>query len=370
VATGANMKCMIFGAGATAYCDIANPERRPPLVRTADFLRIVEKPLSFTLASSDFAERFLNPFCVWAFKRFDNLEYLFTLLFMISLEDSFEEIQTKLRGKYGGESWLDDAVLVAEKLRFAILPRNVIVNLVGLVRDEIQLCLGTAGPHPSPYKFQSLSSQHRKIVGTLKPGDAVISFNWDTVVDYALLNEKLLNEASFKNLFLSTISMPDDYKIEGTPVSLLKPHGSFNWYSTIPTGLMPERIGVFFGKLYEGTEFTIMPPVILPYLFKEPILERLPVFKNEMESAYKVLGDCDELVVIGKQFLAGDKDLAGRIQQACALKQRRTFYVNPTVKNVEWVRYHDEIFNAANIDESNRLFSDMESYIHSVSSQQ
>jgi hypothetical protein len=24
------MKCMIFGAGATAYCDIANPDRRPP----------------------------------------------------------------------------------------------------------------------------------------------------------------------------------------------------------------------------------------------------------------------------------------------------------------------------------------------------
>ena len=249
------MKCMIFGAGATAYCDIANSDRRPPLVRTGDFLRIVEKPLNYTLASSDFAERFLNPFCIWAFRRFDNLEYLFTLLFMISLEESFDGIDASLREKYRGESWLDDAVLVAERLRFAILPRNIIVNLIGLVRDEIQLCLGTTGPHPSRYEFQPLSVQHRKIVRRLRSGDAVISFNWDTVADYALLNEKLLNESSFQNPLFSTIRMPHDYKIEGTPVYLSKPHGSFNWYSTIPTGLIPERIGVFFGKLYEGPTF-------------------------------------------------------------------------------------------------------------------
>jgi hypothetical protein len=190
------MKCFMFGAGATANCDIANPDRRPPLVRTADFLRIVEKPGSGTLASSDYAERFLNPFCVWAFQRFDNIEYLFTLLFMLSLEDSFENIEAKLRGKYKDESWLDDAILVAGELRFAILPRNVITDLIGLVRDEIQLCLGTAGPHPSPYEFQPLSVQHRQLVRALRPGDAVISFNWDTVVDYALLNEKLLNPDS------------------------------------------------------------------------------------------------------------------------------------------------------------------------------
>lgn len=360
------MKCMIFGAGATAYCDVANPDRRPPLASTSDFLRIVESPLSHTLASSDFAEKFLNPFCSWAFHRFDNLEYLFTLLFIISLEDSFEGIEPKLKGKYNRESWLDDAVLLAGRLRFSILPRNIIGNFVGLVRDEIQLCLGTTGSHPSPYQFQPLSTQHRKIVGTLRPGDAVISFNWDTVADYALLNEKLLNEASFKNPLFSTVGMPNDYKIAGDPVSLIKPHGSFNWFSTLPTGSEPERTGVFFGKLYEGTNFNTMPPVILPYLSKELILQQLPVFSNELKLAFMTLAECDELVVIGKQFFSGDVDLATSIKQVCGSKQRRVLYVNPEVKDSVWVRHHDSVFNAANVSEPGRLFSDMISFINSL----
>lgn len=360
------MKCMIFGAGATAYCDVANPDRRPPLASSSDFLRIVESPLSHTLASSDFAERFLNPFCSWAFHRFDNLEYLFTLLFIISLEDSFEGIEAKLRGKYNRESWLDDAVLLAGRLRFSILPRNIIGNFVGLVRDEIQLCLGTTGAHPSPYQFQPLSAQHRKIVGTLRPGDAVISFNWDTVVDYALLNEKLLNEASFQNPLFSTIRLPNDYKIEGGPVSLLKPHGSFNWFSTIPTGVEPERIGIFFGKLYEGTDFNILPPVILPYLSKKLILQQLPVFRSELELTFMALAMCDELVVIGKQFLAGDADLAVSIKRECCSKQRRVRYVNPEAKDPAWVRHHDSVFNAANVSEPGRLFNDLGAYIDSL----
>jgi hypothetical protein len=359
------MKCFIFGAGATANCDIANPDRRPPMVRTADFLRIVGKPLNGTLASSDYAERFLNPFCVWAFQRFDNLEYLFTLLFMLSLEDSFENIEAKFRGKYTNESWLDDAVLVAGKLQFATVPQNIITDLIGLVKDEIQLCLGTTGPHPSRYEFQPLSIQHRQLVRVLKPGDAVVSFNWDTVVDYALLNERLLNEASFQNPSFTTIRMPDDCKIVGgTPVFLLKPHGSFNWFSTLATWSEPEKIGVFFGKLHEGTDFMTNPPVILPYHSKELILQRLPVFKDEIHLTYQALADCDELVVIGKQFMTGDADLADSIKQSCEYRRRRVVYVNPQVKDSAWVKHHAAVFNATNTDQPKRLFSDIDSYIN------
>lgn len=360
------MKCMIFGAGATAYCDIANPDRRPPLVCTSDFLRIVERPLSYTLASSDFAEKALNPFCVWAFQRFGNLEYFFTLLFFISLEGSFDGIEAKLKEKYNGQGWLDDVILLASKLRFSILPRNIVGFFIGLVRDEIQLCLGTRGLHPPPYQFQPLSAQHRKIVGTLRPRDAVISFNWDNVVDYALLNEKLLNEASFRNPLFSTIRVPNDYKIEGAPVSLLKPHGSFNWFSTLPTGLESERIGIFFGKLYEGTEFNTSPPVILPYFSKELILQQLPVFRNELELTYDALANCDELVVIGKQFLTGDVDLANSMKRVRSSKQRRVLYVNPEIKDPAWVRHHDSVLNAANAGEPGKLFSGMMSYIDSL----
>ena len=52
-----------------------------------------------------------------------------------------------------------------------------------------------------------------------------------------------------------------------------------------------------------------MPPVILPYLSKELILQQLPVFSNELKLAFMTLAECDELVVIGKQFFSGDVDL-------------------------------------------------------------
>jgi hypothetical protein len=41
------MKCILIGAGATAYCDIANSDRGPPLVRAEDFLRMVKDPLDY-----------------------------------------------------------------------------------------------------------------------------------------------------------------------------------------------------------------------------------------------------------------------------------------------------------------------------------
>jgi hypothetical protein len=160
--------------------------------------------------------------------------------------------------------------------------------------------------------------------------------------------------------------MPNEYKIDGDPVSLLKPHGSFNWFSTIPTGLKPERIGVFFGKLYEGTDFNTMPPVILSYFSKKPILQQLPVFRSELDLTFMTRAKCDELVVIGKQFLTGDADLATSIKRGCVSKQRRVLYVNPEIKDPAWIRHHDFVFNAANASEPGRLFSDLMSYSESL----
>ena len=56
------------------------------------------------------------------------------------------------------------------------------------------------------------------------------------------------------------------------------------------------------GPQYECVEDLIMPPVILPYLSKELILQQLPVFSNELKLAFMTLAKCDELVVIGSSF--------------------------------------------------------------------
>jgi len=355
------MKCIIIGAGATAFCDIANPDRRPPLVRVEDFLRIVKAPLDYSLPSSPFGEFLLNPFFCWAFEYFsDDIEELFTILYLISKENSYAGIQEKLKEKYNGEPWLERALVVASKLNFSIVPRNILTHAIGLVSEEIKFCLGTSGSRPQKYENQPLSDQHRKLVRGLGPGDSVVSFNYDTVADYALLNEYLLSTKSFKNSHLNPVRLPEAYEARGEPVFLFKPHGSFNWFSPLED---PERVGVFFGRLFKNTEFLTPTPLILPYHAKKAIVDDHPVFKMELEGSLEAIGSSDQIVLVGKQFVSRDSDLCEGIKNACSGKKRSVTYVNPESSDGSWLLHHDDLFNASNRTDRQRLFANLSKFL-------
>ncbi len=355
------MKCIIIGAGATAFCDIANPDRRPPLVRVEDFLRIFKAPLDYSLPSSRFGETFLNPFFCWAFEYFsDDIEELFTILYLISKENSYAGIQEKLKEKYIGEPWLERALVVASKLNFSIVPRNILTDAIGLVSEEIKFCLGTSGSRPQKYENQPLSDQHRKLVRGLGPGDSVVSFNYDTVADYALLNEYLLSTKSFKNSHLNPVRLPEAYEARGEPVFLFKPHGSFNWFSPLED---PERVGVFFGRRSENTEFLTPTPLILPYHAKKAIVDDHPVFKMELEGSLEAIGSSDQIVLVGKQFVSRDSDLCEGIKNACSGKKRSVTYVNPESSDGSWLLHHDDLFNASNRTDRQRLFANLSKFL-------
>jgi hypothetical protein len=46
------MKCTIAGAGATAYCDVANLDRRPRLAIAAEFHRMLLDPVADSVWTS------------------------------------------------------------------------------------------------------------------------------------------------------------------------------------------------------------------------------------------------------------------------------------------------------------------------------
>ena len=355
------MKCIIIGAGATAFCDIANPDRRPPLVKVEDFLRIVKAPLDYSIPSSPAGESFLNPFFCWAFEYFsDDIEEFFTILHLISKENSYAGIHEKLKEKYNGEPWLERALLVASKLNFSILPRNILTFILGLVREEIMFCLGTSGSRPQRYQNQPLSDQHCKLMRGLGPGDSVVSFNYDTVADYALLNEYLLSTESFKNPFLSPTRLPEGYEARNEPVFLFKPHGSFNWFSPLGD---PGKVGVFFGRLFENTEFLTPTPLILPYHAKKVIVDDHPVFKMELDLSLRAIGSSDQVVLVGKQFISRDGDLCERITNVCSGKKRSVIYVNPQSADDPWLLHHDDLFNASNRTDHQRLFANLSEFL-------
>ncbi|HUT11939.1 MAG TPA: hypothetical protein VMY42_15670 [Thermoguttaceae bacterium] len=359
------MKCLILGAGATAYCDIANPDRRPPLVRAADLLRIVREPLDTTFMSSPFGGEHFCPFCEWAFRHFESdIEELFTLLFFVSKERRYEGIEESLTEKHHGKPWLQKALLVARKLReheITELPSNILTLLCGMFIEEIQLCIGTTGRSPRPYDYQRLSDQHRELVRRLSPKDAVVSFNYDSVGDYALLNERLLNSQSFPNRFLSVIKLPQKYVAAGGSVAFFKPHGSFTWYSTFKP---PQNIGVFFGNSDKRTDYSTPAPLILPYHCKEEVFDEFPVFAEELCLSLRAIAQCDELLLVGKQFCSSDTDLCDRIKDACRNRPRRVTYVNPDAEKESWVAHHDRLFNAKDGCGTQRRFRDLQHYLN------
>ncbi|HEY4761246.1 MAG TPA: hypothetical protein VIH42_11755 [Thermoguttaceae bacterium] len=380
------MPCIILGAGATAFCDIANPDRRPPLVRQEDLLRIVNEPAPDSVINSPHGDMYLKPLFLWMFEYFGNeIELLFTILYLIHKLSSYEnakdgfniasqKFHEVLDTRYTREVWLPKAHEVLNKIQAFIpefekrniikdIPFNILTYIKGLFCSEIQICIGTRGKTPNPPKQGMLSDQHRLLVKMLKPGDAVISFNYDTIIDYALLNENCLNRQSFNPSFVF-VELPTNHICPiGKQIKLLKPHGSFNWFSSLCN---LNKIGINFNNNIppDYPDYGVTwQNIILPYYYKEEIIKDYPIFNSEMSDTLRLIGNSDELILIGKQFTESDKDLCNVITEACRAKTRSLIYVDPQVKTKCWIDDHDKLFNANNSEQLSRLFEDLEDFL-------
>lgn len=362
-----------MGAGATAYSEYANPARRPPL-SNEELLRMFKDPI-YCIPSID---NVYDTFFSSALKLYDyDMESLFTGIYMLANHHEDSEY---------------DNLLELEKLGKIIndIPDRRFSNLLTIFQAkllmEIQLCIGTHGKNPILPKEMPICSWHRKIVKQLKPGDIVVSFNYDLILPYALINENKLSAKSFLNPYIREVYISEK-SCSDNPIIFITPHGSFAWQTR-------EKLNYFDGKNkfhasenffavtsnikktdlahMTSSELTslnnrIDPPcikvnlnnrhstnynyqlssVILPLKKKTLLFEAMPHFKEEYNLFINKLKQTDEIYLIGKNFNTSDQDIAEDIMRTCSESaNKHVVYANPDSSNNKWIEHHDTIFNA------------------------
>lgn len=147
----------------------------------------------------------------------------------------------------------------------------------------------------------------KKVIEQLKPGDCVISFNYD------LLSEKILKKTNNKRMIIANPYL-DAADIKNG-ILLCKPHGSLNWIQRVPEKGWAVEISedpIEEDKIdcdQEGV--TTQPGIAGPVPFKSeiifPELQRdVPYFFNllvaQWRCAIEYLSKADKLIVLGYGF--------------------------------------------------------------------
>lgn len=385
---------MIIGAGATAYSEHANPDRRPPMSNN-DLLRMYGIEKSLFMNSSNVNE---HTFTINIEKRLEEKSFFDETfkLYQYDIEALFTGIFTLIH-----DFNIEDHKLTALKL---LVKKFNVFNLTNLITNfsvklflEINRCLGTTekDPYAVP-KIPPVCSWHRKLARELNTGDVIVNFNYDSVMADALLSEKKLSIKSFLNSHIrkSEIDIPQNL-LSKTPIVLITPHGSFTWRKRLPLNfwdhegnfhasenflttwirmssmdlsrLSPKQLRELNYKLdpavirielnNNSKANFFMSEVILPLKNKKTILEFFPVFNEEYNLFLKNLEKADIVYLIGKNFIKSDQDIAEDIENFCSKKKRHLIYIDPNSMDDEWINHHNRIFNASSCKPYEGLFA-------------
>jgi len=150
---------------------------------------------------------------------------------------------------------------------------------------------------------------HKALVNTLEPGDTVISFNYDCLIDYALKvhGDNKWNPRWGYAFPLNRYTLAgEDHWSPASPASrkeesvvLLKLHGSLNWQLPTTDGgeiRLKQRV-----HRQRGTpRFTIVPPVW------NKTFEGQPIFRRVWEEAASRLRAARTVAVVGFSFVPTD----------------------------------------------------------------
>jgi hypothetical protein len=183
---------------------------------------------------------------------------------------------------------------------------------------------------------------HRAIASRLKPGDHVISFNYDCVIDHALRREGAGRWSAH-----SGYDFPKRYTVEpsgarfSTPpktsrlpltgtVRLLKLHGSVHWQ--LPAAGTSVKLKQRRHQQLGTPRFDIIPPQWNKSL-------RTPVFRHIWRSAFRAIERADRIAIIGFSFTPTDLHVESLFRLALKRTPLRTLViVNPTAGDRERIR--------------------------------
>ncbi|MCL5057545.1 MAG: hypothetical protein M1130_06030 [Actinobacteria bacterium] len=175
--------------------------------------------------------------------------------------------------------------------------RHEFMNLLTITFNNV-----LQGP-PCPY--------HAALAAGLGEGDAVISFNYDLLMDTALFHNNPLWNPETGYGFLA--ASRENRQVAPSAVYLLKPHGSFNWISCSTCGniyvLPPTQSGVpvncnSLRSLVPNHSEHRLDRLIIPPSLKKDVHGR--VMQQIWMKAHQALKDAGRIVIIGYSLPAAD----------------------------------------------------------------
>jgi hypothetical protein len=182
---------------------------------------------------------------------------------------------------------------------------------VAHIKHELLLAISDVLLEPLPKAERSRVTRFAKL---LRPGDAVITFNWDLLVEEALFD----------------LDKEWEYKLTDGAISVLKPHGSLDWFdskkvsinrkSIFPLNEKFKRIQVFNRFRAPRISTPVVPVILPPVINKKIVYEELQAIWRD---AWLALRHASEIYVIG--YSLPPEDLHARLTIRSAIRGNENF---------------------------------------------
>jgi hypothetical protein len=182
---------------------------------------------------------------------------------------------------------------------------------VASIKNELLLAISDVLLEPLPKAERSRVTKFAKL---LRAGDAVITFNWDLLVEEALYD----------------LNKEWEYKLTDGAISILKPHGSLDWFdcekvsidrkSIFPLNEHFKRIQVFKRFRAPRIPTPAVPVILPPVINKKIVYEELQAIWRD---AWLALRHASEIYVIG--YSLPPEDLHARLTIRSAIRGNENF---------------------------------------------
>lgn len=355
-------RMIILGAGATYGASTCNPFIKPPLLK--DLPEIVESEV-ITLNRSKDGPEFGRTFkeLLRLTNTDNNVEIFFTVIHILGLISKQidptiifikqDEIDKLIKGNTLSQIFINkDIENIARIILDYYSKRNPIfiypLNLQTLFQSSLH-----------DYMYHALTNcfciYHESLFKDLNENDTVVNFNYDEIGDFTLFTLNKLSEKSFINLGFENISFPDVISQSCNPVKYIKVHGSFNWSMKIESSnpVYYDLVSqVSTNRTMGHTPF----PIVLPTITKDLIYKQYPIYSSHINEFAKSLEQVELIYLVGKTFMNSDYELNKIIQKQRSKSKCKLILVDPCCRNADFVKHHEELFNAFCVEKYFFLF--------------
>jgi hypothetical protein len=287
-------RVFVLGAGASKACGLPLTSELLPIVLSA------LKTKSLRKRTTDFV-KYVYPHFHSSWRNYPHFEEL------LSLMDVYVEFSSKVKSSHKFEP-----------------------DEVDELKDDLLAAI-TASLSEKTQSIKISNTQFFRLAKLLRPGDAVVTFNWDLLVEKALTD----------------LGLDWDYELQNCKIALLKPHGSIDWFDNdttkIKTSLTTPVIDDI-GKLRVFQKFRMprvgspITPIIVPPLVKKK-WEYLE-FDRIWRSTWRALRTANEIHVIGFSLPPEDLHVRFVIRSAIRInEQTRSRPLTVTVVNPDKTVY-------------------------------